>query len=95
MNHRQGLDRAQAERDRGEGPDPYVPYNDGYRNHSGYKGYEGFGPNAGEYVEIGDALDYALEHSGLKRAGKIPKEIAESIVECFYSGNWIPVIVSV
>lgn len=96
MLNRIGFDYAQEIRDRDEGPDPfisinseYTPYNDGYRDLRNIIEFEGIGENAGEIVNISDALEYALDKCGLKQVGDIPKDIAGVLVETFFSGDWI------
>lgn len=50
--------------------------------------YVGIGPETGIIVEEEEAYDYALER-GLHRTLQDQQEFKESLVEWFYSGNWL------
>lgn len=50
--------------------------------------YVGIGPEKGTIVEEEEAYDYALER-GLHGTLQDQQEFKESLVEWFYSGNWV------
>lgn len=58
------------------------------------KGYQGYGPNYGVFVPAQEALDYALERSGVVQLDPEAPELAdflEAVVNWFYSRAYFPV----
>lgn len=56
--------------------------------------YRGIGPEAGKYIQPGNALPYAMERCGICFAtlpGDCREEFSEALVNWFYSGDWLPV----
>lgn len=54
------------------------------------EGYEGMGPENGIFIPMEDAFEYAIDRciNGPDRE-EFEKEFKETLVEWFYSGNWI------
>ena len=61
---------------------------------SGIKGYQGIGPNAGEFIAADDAFGYACCQVGIEafdRTALEADEFKKMLVEWYFSGNWIEV----
>lgn len=72
-----------------------VPQNKGFvkRNIIAYKG---IGPERGNTVSKDDALPYAMLRCGIafncsENTGDCQKEFIKTLVDWFYSGNWLPI----
>lgn len=58
------------------------------------KGWRGIGPNAGEFVAAEDGFGYVCQQAGIEvfdETAPDAKELKETIVEWFFSGNWLEV----
>jgi hypothetical protein len=60
--------------------------------------YKGIGPEKGKTVSAGDALPYAMLRCGItfdssKSTGDCRQEFMKTLVDWFYSGNWLPVTI--
>lgn len=57
-------------------------------------GWQGIGPNAGEYVAVEDGFGYVCQQVGIERFDRTAleaDEFEEMLIDWYFSGNWIEV----
>ena len=58
------------------------------------KGWQGIGPNAGEFVAAEDGFGYVCQQVGIEvfdETALEAEEFKEMLIEWYFSGNWIEI----
>ena len=58
------------------------------------KGYKGIGPESGQFIAAEDAYEHVLQACGLSlsdSSAPLAQEAEQTLVEWYFSGNWVEV----